>query len=550
MIEDARKLPAGSCLRATVVIAGTGPAGASIALELAATGTDVLVLEGGALGVDRGARATLEGDEDSQRVEPLDKVRDKRLGGTSHQWGGRTFPFDDVDFDGRPTVNATAWPIERSAMESYYRRAAQRLAVGAYEWDAATAIPEAPRHLLGGPSAIVNDESIWRFGPPVKFGDVLRRELGACPNVRILHHANVTRVVRGESGRVVALEFASEPGRLHSAEADDYVLALGGLETARTLLHSDVGNAHDQVGRNFMTHPIAVVGRLTVRDPDSVTHTAQYVRSHDGVWVRRLLALSAGTRREHGLLNMGVAIWYADPRDPGHADPLLSAFAMARKALTRTGGFKGTGMHRRYAEAGSTAAHVKNIVSGSPELVSFAYRWARDRWLSARTVPAFARLSPSGHYALRFDAEQSADPENRVTLNQEELDAYGVPKICVTNTVSESDRRNYLRSLTLLGRELEASGFATVELPTYDDLASEPMIDSTHQMGVVRMGTSPENSVCDEHLRVWGTDNLYLATSGVFPTGGQAGPTLTIVAFAIRLADHLATKSHALEETE
>jgi choline dehydrogenase-like flavoprotein len=54
------------------------------------------------------------------------------------------------------------------------------------------------------------------------------------------------------------------------------------------------------------------------------------------------------------------------------------------------------------------------------------------------------------------------------------------------------------------------------------------------------MADSPEKGVVDRNCRVHGVDNLYIAGSSIFPTGGHANPTLTIVAFAIRLGDHLA----------
>ena len=53
------------------------------------------------------------------------------------------------------------------------------------------------------------------------------------------------------------------------------------------------------------------------------------------------------------------------------------------------------------------------------------------------------------------------------------------------------------------------------------------------------MAKTPEDGVVDENARVFGLSNLYVAGSSVFSTGGHANPTLTIVALAIRLADHL-----------
>ena len=58
-------------------------------------------------------------------------------------------------------------------------------------------------------------------------------------------------------------------------------------------------------------------------------------------------------------------------------------------------------------------------------------------------------------------------------------------------------------------------------------------------MGTTRMGTTAADSVCDATMRVHGYDNLYLAGSSVFPTGGAANPTLTVAALSFRLGEHL-----------
>ncbi len=57
------------------------------------------------------------------------------------------------------------------------------------------------------------------------------------------------------------------------------------------------------------------------------------------------------------------------------------------------------------------------------------------------------------------------------------------------------------------------------------------------------MSDDPRHGVVDRNARVHGIGNLYVAGSSVFPTSGYANPTLTIVALALRLADHLKTVS-------
>lgn len=60
-----------------------------------------------------------------------------------------------------------------------------------------------------------------------------------------------------------------------------------------------------------------------------------------------------------------------------------------------------------------------------------------------------------------------------------------------------------------------------------------------HHLGTTRMGSSKEDGVVDLNCRVFDVDNLYIAGSSVFRTGGHANPTLTIVQLTLRLADHL-----------
>ena len=68
-----------------------------------------------------------------------------------------------------------------------------------------------------------------------------------------------------------------------------------------------------------------------------------------------------------------------------------------------------------------------------------------------------------------------------------------------------------------------------------------------HNVGTTRMHPDPARGVVDENCRVHGTSNVFVAGSSVFPTAGWAPPTLTIVALALRLADHLRATSDGRE---
>ena len=66
---------------------------------------------------------------------------------------------------------------------------------------------------------------------------------------------------------------------------------------------------------------------------------------------------------------------------------------------------------------------------------------------------------------------------------------------------------------------------------------------AAHPSGATAMAASPEAGVCDRDARVFGLDNLYVASGSLFPHQGAANPTLTIVALALRLAHHLGAPS-------
>ena len=63
--------------------------------------------------------------------------------------------------------------------------------------------------------------------------------------------------------------------------------------------------------------------------------------------------------------------------------------------------------------------------------------------------------------------------------------------------------------------------------------------EGVHQSGTTRIADSPERGVVNRDLRVWGTKNLYVCSSSVLPTSGQANPTFFTGVLAVKLARHI-----------
>jgi choline dehydrogenase-like flavoprotein len=92
-----------------------------------------------------------------------------------------------------------------------------------------------------------------------------------------------------------------------------------------------------------------------------------------------------------------------------------------------------------------------------------------------------------------------------------------------------------------MGEEFRQLRLGTIVLVTGVDAEGWPtsMTGGKHHIGTTRMHADPRFGVVDPDCRVHGCANLHVAGSSVFPTSGYANPTLTIVALAVRLSEHL-----------
>jgi len=121
------------------------------------------------------------------------------------------------------------------------------------------------------------------------------------------------------------------------------------------------------------------------------------------------------------------------------------------------------------------------------------------------------------------------------SLLADERDALGVPRAQLHWTWSDTEQAEWERTRSLISAEIETAGLGAVERTG----STRPDPNAHHHAGTTRMADHPDWGVVDRDGRVHGTDNLYITGASVFPTAGFANPTLTIVALAVRLAEHL-----------
>jgi choline dehydrogenase-like flavoprotein len=186
-------------------------------------------------------------------------------------------------------------------------------------------------------------------------------------------------------------------------------------------------------------------------------------------------------------------------------------------------------------------AHVRNVLRDTLAVACFVPSFGYRRYLAKRRIPGFFLRSPTNTYALHYHAEQAPNESSRVRLSNE-TDELGVRRLIVELQFSPLDAASVVSTHRLLDAHLKRHhcGHLIWKYPDAQAAVLRQARDGFHQAGTTRMSRAPQDGVVDPDCRVHGIRNLYICSSSVFPTSGQANPTLTVLALAVRLARHLA----------
>ena len=550
MITDTRRLPSDSIIKCDICIVGAGAAGITLASELLDSGRDVVLLEGGGARLERSMQDLYKGEVvNPDKHGRLDLYRQRRFGGTTAVWGGRCAPFDEIDFELRPYLPYSGWPVRKKDLDSYYVRAHEYCDLGTYEYQTRVALPHEPPEMIPGlESSDVRTDGLWRFSLPTNFAKAFGDDLRRSRNIRVYLHANCLRICTVQKGTAVDhLEIASSKDKRFEIRARQYVLATGGLEVTRLLLVSDdvhtkgIGNDRDLVGRFYLSHMAGDLGEVLFT-PKGARVVWNYEKTVDDVYCRRSISIREKRQRCDRLLNFRATLNHASAADPRHENGVLSLMYLVKRYFAHRIPPEYSRTLSGLAPLRHVVAHCGNVVNDFGNLTRFSGMWIRRRILSRRKLPSVAFENKSNVYTFHFDAEQSPNPNSRVTL-ADTTDIFGMKRLKVDWRFSEMDLQSVVQSCRLISSELERCGAGKMLFrPEHmaDHIRTTCGVGS-HHIGTTRMAGDPSRGVVDESCRVYGVENLYIASSSVFPTSGVANPTLTVVALAIRLADHLKT---------
>lgn len=530
MLLDISELEAGKVVEADLCIAGAGAAGVTLARQFLHTTTRVLLLESGGADFEPQTQALADGGNTGLPYYPLSDARLRFFGGTTAIWGGRSAQMDAIDFRRRSWVPHSGWPLRAEEITHWYPQARRTLG-----------LPELPPRetlwsSLGVEPPPFNparlSTGIWQFDqPPGRFALKNCGDLIQSRNITIITHATVRHIQAESHGeRIREVHIASPAGHNGTLRASYFVLAAGGLENPRLLLNANdvhprgLGNDKDLVGRFFMEHPHARGGRVITRQLWTLLKMFRKARL-GGHETAACLRPGDAFQKRHGGLNSSFVLACRQHPHSRQSTP-LRLYHTAKHKLSPS---------RRNRSLWLATKKSVNYLQGFTDPLR--------PWL-------LTRLDRRGLYAV-IRAEQAPNPDSRVRLGAD-TDALGMRKIQLDWRTCELDKQGARVAMEALDTELRRLRIGHVELAPwlkepgkgweFDPLISAHPIGGFHHMGTTRMADHPARGVVDKNCQVFGLDNLYIAGSSVFPTGGWANPTLTLLALSLRLGDHLAER--------
>jgi choline dehydrogenase-like flavoprotein len=519
MLQDFRSYQDNAQIETQICIIGAGAAGITIAQEFLGTNQEVIVVESGDINPKPAVDALIQGESVGIPYNGFtSEARSRVLGGTTRLWYGQCIPLDDIDFETRPWVAHSGWPITKADLNPYYRRAEVFLNIPGAHYDERIwrqfnlQPPEIDRNNLS------YKPTVWC--PQTDLGKAYYHKFLKSKNITVLLHANMVKLHSNPTQSTVeSLEIRTLDGKKGVIRAKAFILCCGGIENARLLLLSNgLGNGHDLVGRFFQEHLNACCGVVQTESPLRLQDCFALLYKNKIRYLPKI-RLAADVQSQRQVLNCTSNLVFQFPEN--------SAEAAARNIylLLKTG--KILKKHKQLTQ------DARTVLLSVNSIVSLLYR----RYALGRSTGGL----PSSIW-LQTHAEQAPNPESRITLS-DRSDVLGLKIAQIDWRLTDLDRR----TAEVMIETLQAgwSKFNQAHVSPVDWLTdthsnwTTKFSTSSHHIGTTRMADSPQSGVVNSNCQVHGVANLFIAGSSVFPTGGYANPTLTIVALAIRLSDYL-----------
>jgi choline dehydrogenase-like flavoprotein len=532
-------------------VVGSGPAGIITALEFASLNEDkkILIVEYGPVhgqkknSLDESIRVS-----NTVNHYPPSECTNKGFGGTSASWGGRCVMYDEIDFMQRDVIGQDCtWGTDiLKDIHRFLPKAAAYFECGEPTFNL-NQIPEfkTSRIAEGFKEGAITDSVLERWSMPTRFGKRYASEIERNPQIEMLKGYEVRTFAAPDSeGHVRSVDIQNRAdGETITIEAKRFVISAGSQETTRLLLRNknlfqNLAFVPPALGHYYQGHVSGKIASVVFNgNPQKTDYGFQKTR--DQTFVRRRFQFSTEFLKEQNFLN--TAMWLDNPlyHDPEHKSGPMSFMylAMITPLLGKKLAPPAIAESITKGKKTNINKHLFNVIRGLPGSVIKPAMIFYKRYLLKRKLPGVFLYNPSNQYALHFHAEQKPEYTNCMYLAED------LETLHINYALTDQDIDSVIKTHQALDQWLQACGCGKLrywfaEDKLYDAIRNTSK-DGLHQCGTTRIADSPEKGVVDSNLKVFGTANVYVCSSSVFPTSGQANPTFMLGAFAARLSKHL-----------
>jgi choline dehydrogenase-like flavoprotein len=460
------------------VVVGSGPAGLTVAQNIATEDKKVLLIEGGGWSYSEQSQQNYEGEVIGDDVYSVKTSRLRFFGGTSNHWGGMCRPLDTIDF--------TRFPIEKGDLDPYLSRASAILEIeGMFNKD-----------------IIINEDFKqveFQSSPPVRFNKKYRKNIESSKFIDLALNISVLEIIEGKrENSVGSIRVSDDNDNIFHISVNKLIVGCGGIENSRLMLWSQHINetlfSGLTIGECWMEHPQHITGDLIALNSD---FDKLFDHSLSNDYEYTFLQPTDLMIKKNNIGNAGIRI--LDEKIPRE-------------------GLKGM---------------IRDIMCINEDYGEKLLELLNRDLICGRPV----------HMAW----EQKPVKQNKIELDFNKKDKYGVPRIKLNWRVNDDDIRTALVCMNRLGSLLIEKNIGKLGINYF---IREKNIERNgygccgiggHHMGGTPMGLTMQDGVVDKNLKVFNVDNMWIVGSSTFPGGGHVNPTLSIVQLSLRLAGHLSS---------
>lgn len=514
-----------------VCIIGAGIAGLILADQLSEK-FNIAIIESGDFSINKRSQELNKIVISGYPVRRNHQSRVRQFGGTCNIWAGRSLILNAIDLQPREWIKDSGWPISQEELHRWYSLLPQRYGLCNFEYfdeDKYNDFDDQLYKSIFSKGEFSNIKACWSKRVP-RFGRNSRlfRNLEGNNNITLFKNATVEKLV--DVGDLIQkCSILIDKNTTIEILAEKFILCTGGLENARILLsskdqyHAGIGNLFGNVGRYYMDHPTHVRKNIKLRS--KIYNSSVFLKILRSGRIKNGVRFTDSFQRDNNLTNNYIEL---SPQFPESYEASFSSMVRAAKII----------MGRN--EASKNKLSFRDIKFG--KILDIIYLLSPSEVLPHNLSRLYYQYKKflnrpinSEALVLSHHLEQTPNRCSRLTLSHER-NFLGINNIDLDWRINSIE----LQTANLLEEKL----IHILKDENWIDQSVthkpvENFNDASHHMGTTRMAFKPENGVVDYNCKIFSLKNLYIAGSSVFPTSGNANPTYTIAALALRLAAHL-----------